>query len=341
MYYQSVILRNPYKITRLSMLSRLQIAAYRQRRRTSKRFIGRPAKYLYKFLRQILNFGGTSEFSLELEKSQHSFQFRARNTQFGALFMPQNANGYEPEVTALLDLLIEENSIFYDIGSNWGFFTLYALSNKNFNGSVHAFEPNPTTFDDLNDIADQSPFRDRITCHQIALSDHSGTARMELFDGIQSGLARLTQNKSGFKVNTACLDDMNLPAPDIIKMDVEGHEEETLKGTVKILSNYHPMIIFENWLEPNSPEVTMAPLRLLKELGYCFFQPVWSNYSTGSNFSVYEIPQIENSNAVELVLEPIIIEQRFLLTDQINIFACHDNNLAKLNTIFNRQSENL
>ena len=47
---RAVILRTPFSDPELSLLSRVHRAAFRVRRRLSKRFVGKPAKRLFKLL---------------------------------------------------------------------------------------------------------------------------------------------------------------------------------------------------------------------------------------------------------------------------------------------------
>ena len=329
-----VKIRNPFSLRRLGALGRLHRAAFRPRRRISKRFIGKPAKFLYRLARNRLGLGGTGLFRLDLEDGGHEFTFDVRNTQFGAFYLPQFAGGYEPESTALLDLVIGAKDVFFDIGANWGFYALHVLSRPGFEGRVHAFEPVPDTYRDLESIAAQSPFGARLTCHEVGLSDAGAAAKMRYDDGIQSGLARLDSEAGDIEVVLRRLDDMGLAPPDVIKIDVEGHEAAAFRGGAGVIAAAKPMVLFENWREIKTPAVTMEPFTVLESLGYRFFQPAWIDGRGGRNFATADPPAAEDDGTRVLGLVAFEPEQRFLLAEQINVFACHRDRLDGLAELF-------
>jgi hypothetical protein len=185
-----VALRNPFSVDSLPFLSRLHSVAFLPRRRSSKRFVGKPAKRLFKLL-MAAGMRGEGRFRIEVDGKPRSVRFNARNTQFGAVYQPQCQPVYEPETSALLDVLAAKDGVFYDIGANWGWYSLLVASRPGFSGSVHAFEPYPPTFIDLASVVEQAGLSGRVTCHDVALADVEGTASMAFSDGIQSGLARL------------------------------------------------------------------------------------------------------------------------------------------------------
>ena len=67
----------------------------------------------------------------------------------------------------------------------------------------------------------------------------------------------------------------DLPDPDFIKIDAEGHELRILQGATAVLRRARPHIILENWLERRDLPATIAPLKLLEREGYRLFVPCW------------------------------------------------------------------
>jgi len=113
---------------------------------------------------------------------------------------------YESETSTLLDLFLPEDGVLFDIGSNWGYFSLFAAVRKTFCGNVHSFEPWPPTFADLQSIVDQSGYADVITCHNLALSSKSGECGMKVHS--HSGLNELDTRGECPVVKIAALDDI-------------------------------------------------------------------------------------------------------------------------------------
>lgn len=307
-----VALRNPFRIEHLPFLSLIHRAAFSKRRRLSKRFVGKPAKRLFKLLTKR-GAQGKGCFSLHCQDQWRKVEFNARNTQFGALYLPQSQPLYEPETSALLDRLIGDDDVFFDVGANWGWYSLLLASRPGFGGSIHAFEPFPTTFEDLASVVAQAGLSQMVTCHDVALADRAGDISMGFSDGIQSGLARLGEG-GGVSVRMVRLDDLGLAAPNVIKIDAEDHELEVLQGADATIRAARPMIVFENWLHRDRADLTLAPIRFLAERGYRFFYPGWVRGDDDCIIADLATPPV-------LAVVPMLAAQRFHLPSQLNIIA--------------------
>ncbi len=314
-----VTLRNPFTLDHLPLLSRLHQAAFRPRRRLSKRFVGKPAKRLFRLL-LALGTGGTGRVRVDTANGSKMVGFNARNTQFGAFYQPQNLPLYEPETSTLLDRLVADGDVFYDIGANWGWYAVLIASRPSFRGKVHAFEPFPSTFSDLSQMVGQAGLDGAIACHDIALADRDGEAGMAFSDGVQSGLARLGE-AGGTTVRLARLDSLTLPPPDVIKIDAEDHELEVLIGATRVIETARPTIVFENWLHRDRPGLTLDPIAFLADRSYRFFLPGWV---CGDPNCILAAP----GDSTELALVPFRPEQRFQLPSQLNIVAVPEEKLA-------------
>lgn len=248
-----------------------------------------------------------------LYDNRHKVSFDTRNTQYQAIYsFPQ---GYEPEVTSLLDILLEENSTFLDIGANWGYFSLYVASNPKFKGKIRSIEPYSKAYKDLDSIVNQTKLENTIGCYNLALSNYNGTGSMSLPDGIHSGLAELKEEQNGVVVLT--LDSLNL-APSLIKIDAEGSETKIIEGGHETIKKHRPMIMLESWADIRNIEALVK----LVELGYVFFHPCWKNGK-----ELYTQDYVRYS---KLCLMPITVEDRLIRQHQINVFACHKTRLKEL-----------
>lgn len=321
-----VAVRSPFRIERLPLLSRLHRAAFRKRRRMSKRFVGKPAKKLFVLLRKW-GLAGEGVVQLMLEGASRRIAFNARNTQFGALYLPQSQPVYEPETSALLDALVPDGAVFVDVGANWGWYSLLIASRPGFAGTVHAFEPFPETFRDLASVVSQAGLEGRVHCHDIALADCEGEMSMAFSDGMQSGLARLGES-DGPRVRLTRLDALGLDAPDVIKIDAEDHEIDVLRGAAGTIAKARPFIVFENWLHRENPPLTLDPFAFLSGLGYRFFYPGWVGMEPDCIQT--ELPALDSHNRATLALIPFLVAQRFQLPDQLNVLAVSDERMADL-----------
>ena len=186
-----IVPRNPFQVESVPFLSRLYRTAYLPDRGASKLVVAKPAKLLFRLL-MALGARGEGRFGIDLPDGRRRMSFNARNTQFGAIYQQHFQPVYEPEISALLDLLVADNDGFLDVGANWGWYSLLVASRPGFAGHIHAFEPMPDTFADLAGVVREAGLADRVTCHALALGDRDGAGAMTIPGGLQSGFARLS-----------------------------------------------------------------------------------------------------------------------------------------------------
>ena len=154
------------------------------------------------------------------------------NTQFLGLDreIEEFRYGYEPEILALVDLLVPNNGVLLDVGANWGVFSIFLAVRKGFSGKVFAFEPGSGSFHDLTELVTALNLAERILCHKVALADYSGVATLStpLFSGLSSIGACGADTHEDIWV--ARLDDLHLPKANLLKIDVEGFDSRVLRG---------------------------------------------------------------------------------------------------------------
>jgi FkbM family methyltransferase len=255
------------------------------------------------------------------------------------LYVSHFACGYEAEVGTLLYLLIPDDGVFIDVGSNWGYFPLFVASRPGFHGLIHAFEPFPTTFEDLQSVIKQARLTNRIKTHQVAHSDQVGRTSMRLPDFTSSGLATIEKDMNRGQhggISLGRLDDLETRSVSVIKIDVEGMESSVLRGGLKLLSQHSPFVILENTRSFSEPQQTLEPLRILQKLGYEFFQPGWfeqESFAIGGDFWSHEVPK-ESFKLNKLLLAPFSVTERFLRQPHMNVLACHQSKSQFLKSLF-------
>ena len=148
----------------------------------------------------------------------------------------------------------DKKIVFYDIGANVGSYSLVAAHYVCNDSKIYSFEPVSSNFTELCENIHINNFNNKITPFNIALSNNDGIDDF-LLNQYNSGSAmhigldnRLTslQNKSDLVSNKFYLNKLKLDTfinnknflfPNYIKIDVDGHEFEILKGAVKTLKN--------------------------------------------------------------------------------------------------------
>jgi len=327
MLAREFVSRQPFSIKRLPLLARFYCQAYHAPM-TMWRSRGR--RVLFSMLYALCR-TSRGEFDYERLGRHKAIQFNAHNLQFQALYAPFARKGYEPEVALLIDSLLPERGTFFDIGSNWGYFSLYAASNRE-QLTIHAFEPLPQTFRDLKSCVEQAGLAEFIHCHHLALSDSAGEVFIDIPDHLHSGQARVSERPGSNRVAVKRLDDLGLPPPDFIKMDVEGHEAEVLNGAEGTLRANRPFIVFENKPFDAAPQKTSEPLFFLSALGYRLYVPAVSAKTASSRYYTPAGQGVDQADS--FVLIPLEAGTRLLWHPDLNIFACHESRLSELLTVF-------
>lgn len=225
------------------------------------------------------------------------------------------SGSYEPEVSMLLDLLAPGLRRVIDIGANWGFLTLLIAMAPGFTGQIDAFEIHPKTYLDLERAVDGAGLKDIVTCHGVGLSDRDGEVRLSRER--HSFLTRVLgdgDGGAGVPASVRRLDALGLGAPDLIKIDVEGHEAAVLRGGENLIPTALPYLILESWYAPTAVEAMLEPLHLLETWGFTLF--------------------CVDSVGSRLELTPISAESRTGIGETLNLLAVPPSRRAALASLF-------
>jgi len=250
------------------------------------------------------------------------------NTQFIGLDreIGEFEHGYEPEILAIIDLLVPNDGLLLDIGANWGCFPIYLAARAGFSGRAYAFEPDSRSFKDLTKLVEAFELADHIVCRRLGLADYNGVAQLslELFSGLSS--IDNTRAEPHEEICVSRLDDLDLPKANLIKIDVEGFEPRVLRGSELYIRHGRPAIIFENWLYPEDLNKTFEPFNMLETWDYEFFLPCWT---TNRRDTIAARP-IGDSLDQFLVLCPFDVHDRAHLDERINVLALPRNDIENV-----------
>ena len=171
---------------------------------------------------------------------------------------------------------VEPGDVVVDVGFNFGIFSLRAL-NKGASRIV-AFEPDKELYEKIHDIY---PDKDKVTLHNVAVSDHYGeTTFYSTLGSLDSSTLCKPVNTMGlqeyavpciefydFIRNTAKLDHI-----DLLKIDCEGEEYRIMENIPDEFLSTIPKLILEYHFN-NGPEVKP----ILDKLVRCGFDYVKTN----------------------------------------------------------------
>jgi FkbM family methyltransferase len=180
---------------------------------------------------------------------------------------------YEKELLDYTNHFLDKRGLLVgaavDIGANIGNHSIYF--SKYFE-KVFSFEPNPLVYKVLELNTQKLP---NIHVYNLGLGSESGTAKVVIEN---------KQNMMGGKLNTAIedisdeselvdiirLDDItevNEHKIGLIKIDVEGMEEEVLKGALETIGKHKPIILFEQHKKDFDNDESPV-IRLIRSMSY-------------------------------------------------------------------------
>lgn len=181
-----------------------------------------------------LAFSGTIDFRI----AGRRVRMRHLATEVeNSLFWAGYGSHWEGTSLLVWERLAAESSTIFDVGANTGIYALAAKAATP-DSRVHAFEPIPVIADRLTENVRLNGFD--ITCHAVAVSDTDGEAQIRLMEGDHQYSASLEHMEWQ---DTAQAITLRVPlrtlasviaetehCPDLIKLDVERHEPQALRG---------------------------------------------------------------------------------------------------------------
>lgn len=163
---------------------------------------------------------------------------------------------------------IEEDDVVWDIGANVGLYSVPAGLSAS---EVHSFEMIRENCKNLKNNARLNQANITVHCH--ALGNDNGEIDIEVSSGGEAGTgtSSIGKERSDRTVPIAKGDSLDIPSPDVIKLDTEGAEfpilqgmPEHIKSTRAMFIEYHPRHV-----ESGAFDYTMDELEdYIEELGF-------------------------------------------------------------------------
>ena len=148
---------------------------------------------------------------------------------------------YEAPTVEIFQSWLPGVTTFFDIGSNYGFFTWLALSSAP-GLRAHAFEPHPKTFALLRSIAERNRLTERVTCWNLGLGETEEVLPLHFGEDdlgwTTFGKPTVVDLKATLEARirpfSAWRKELGLAIPSrpewVAKIDVEGFEPKALHG---------------------------------------------------------------------------------------------------------------
>ncbi len=193
----------------------------------------------------------------------------------------------------ILEDFLKPGMTIYDIGANIGYYVLMETAAIKRNGKIIAIEPSPQNVELLKrNLELNAVSSDLVTVINAGISDKTGIASFHLAHQSNlhtfhpKGSAAAHLSGTVIDVETYSIPDLvqKYGPPDLIRMDVEGHELEIIIGMLEDIEAgaYKPAICFEPHISCYNKDHDFAPvLERLFAAGYITKQ-LSSNAQSGT-----------------------------------------------------------
>jgi FkbM family methyltransferase len=129
--------------------------------------------------------------------------------------------------------------VYVDVGAHWG---NHAAFMANTATELHLIEPRPDSFEVLK--KNLAPWKDKCSFYNVGCGGQSIYAKWEQEHENNVGSTKLKLSGRG-PIKVVQLDELKLPKPDFIKIDVEGLELGVLFGGMDTITKYKPWVSCE------------------------------------------------------------------------------------------------
>lgn len=161
---------------------------------------------------------------------------------------------YELELVGALKQATKGKHVAYDVGANIGYISLMLAQLLGDEGQVYSFEALPGNQERWKGNITLNQLDERVHLQAVAVSKTSGKARFMVH--ASGGMGKLSSAKGRdedyaeeIEVDSLALDDavyrQKSPAPELIKIDIEGGEGAALRGMTRLLKEKRPTLFIE------------------------------------------------------------------------------------------------
>jgi FkbM family methyltransferase len=171
--------------------------------------------------------------------------------------------------------------VFFDVGANFGLFSLLAAARVGPEGQVHAFEPAPSAFQHLR-LNARINSAANVQLNNCAVADAVGSRRLYLSTGWNQGTHSFWQQEqhgADCSVDCVTIDEYvarhHVPRLDVLKIDVEGADLLVLRGALETIGSLAPPLLIVEAVEEYALGMgysTSDVKRFLIDRGYAVYR---------------------------------------------------------------------
>jgi FkbM family methyltransferase len=224
-------------------------------------YIPSPVKYRFKGLKptcaKLMRWGG-SVITIDTAAGTLGWEIDELTSQQFIL------GTYEPYMQEAFARFIKPGFTVYDVGAHAGYHSMFCGLLVGSGGRVIAFEPNSKS---RESIERQMALNTHVSARVMpyAISDECRASYLDTTSGSSQGyVSDVGDLAIELRTIDSLVRDQLLPLPDLIKIDVEGHEEQVIRGALESIERNRPVIL----CDPNDGETASMVERLVAPLGY-------------------------------------------------------------------------
>lgn len=183
----------------------------------------------------------------------------------------------ERRTTEIVRRLIQPGMHVFDVGANFGYFTLIFARLVGSLGHVWAFEPTVEYGRRLRWHVERNGLSGTVTVLDYGLSDASRHLEISIGDSSATLHRYYESVRAHETVRLQSLDEaistLRPPKIDVMKIDIDGHEPAMLRGAKGVLTRFRPSLVLEfaqECLDSAGSDVRELKLQL-EDLGYVLY----------------------------------------------------------------------
>jgi len=195
---------------------------------------------------------GLRNFPLEMKAVGTAVVDFRETSAYSLLNYSLGERGSDWSLLSAIACVLKPGDVFWDVGANIGYISQHFAQPRFRVGEIHAFEPNPMVRKTLETLFERHP---RVRIHPVALGEQDMQREIHVcpHSSAEGSLVRDVPGATPISIEVRRADtyriENRLPAPNVVKIDVEGFEPQVLAGMQKTIFETRPIVFFEHiWI---------------------------------------------------------------------------------------------